>query len=130
VRGGRRPLHLLLLDEALTDHFGDRGFHERRADRFTLSIAFAAVGDEIEIVSDVGFELVQTLSEFACRSREGRKRPKPVITAASPSSAFSLLPCHRRCFTLFSCLATFSPTCSCSALEGLRLLLKHGEPAM
>lgn len=66
------------LTKALTDHLVDRGFCERRADRFTRSIPFAAVGDEIEIVSDVGFELAQTLSEFACCSREGPKKdPNP-----------------------------------------------------
>jgi hypothetical protein len=30
------PVHLFRLDEALVDHLIDRGFHERRAGRFTM----------------------------------------------------------------------------------------------
>src|SRR5262249_16201941 len=45
VRASQRPVHLLQLDEASAHHLVDRRFDERRADRFTLPVPLAEIGD-------------------------------------------------------------------------------------
>src|SRR6478735_2704984 len=52
-----RPLHLLLLGEALVDHDVDRGFYEGGRDRLTVAPAFAVVRDDGAVVADVAGEL-------------------------------------------------------------------------
>ena len=47
------PLHLLLLDHALTEHLVDRGLGETGTDPLAISIALPIVNDALCIVSDV-----------------------------------------------------------------------------
>ena len=69
----QRPLHLLLLDEPLADDLIDRGFHKRSTDGFALTVAFPEVGDELDVVPDVSFELTDALAEFVSCVRERSK---------------------------------------------------------
>jgi hypothetical protein len=69
----QRPLHLLLLDEPLADDLIDRGFHKRCTDGFALTIAFLEVGDELDVVSDVSFELTDALAKLVSCVRERSK---------------------------------------------------------
>lgn len=58
-----RPLHLLLLGEALVDHDVDRGLHEGGRDRFVVALTLAVMRDERQVVPDVGGELGRSLGE-------------------------------------------------------------------
>ena len=69
-----RPLHLLLLDEALADDLIDRGFHKRGTDGFALTVTFSEVGDELGVVPDVSVELTDALAEFVSCGRERSKK--------------------------------------------------------
>ena len=73
----RRPLHLLLLDEPLADDLIDRGFHKRCTDGFALTIAFPEVGDELDVVSDISFELTDAFE--ACQLRATTLEVDPAL---------------------------------------------------
>src|SRR3546814_6777038 len=64
-----RPLHLLLLCEALCDDLVDGRFHEGGRDCFAISSSLAIVRDHAGIGADIAFELPQMLEEIA-RSEE------------------------------------------------------------
>ena len=50
-------------------HLVDRRFHKRRADRFSLPVSLPEVRDELAVIPDVGFELVDPVANFCRRNR-------------------------------------------------------------
>src|SRR3546814_13580752 len=65
-----RPLHLLLLCEALCDDLFDGRFHEGGRDRFAISSSLSIVRDHAGIGADIAFELPQMLVEIASLRRD------------------------------------------------------------
>src|SRR3546814_2359511 len=65
-----RPLHLLLLCEALCDDLVDGRFHEGGRDCFAISSSLAIVRDHAGIGADIAFELPQMLEEIASLRRD------------------------------------------------------------
>src|SRR3546814_19069175 len=65
-----RPLHLLLLCEALCDDLVDGRFHEGGRDCFAISSSLAIVRDHAGIGADIAFELPQMLEIGRASGRE------------------------------------------------------------
>ena len=65
------PCHLLLLYEPSADYLVDGGFHERRADDFSLPSTLTEVRNELSVFADVRLELSNSLGNFlrSCRMR-------------------------------------------------------------
>src|SRR3546814_4238852 len=68
-----RPLHLLLLCEALCDDLVDGRFHEGGRDCFAISSSLAIVRDHAGIGADIAFELPQMLEEIASLDRKSTR---------------------------------------------------------
>jgi len=69
-----RPLHLLLLAEALADHLVHGGFDKAGADPLSGAVALTIVGNEALIVCDVRMELLHRFVELPGRPIAGMRR--------------------------------------------------------
>src|SRR3546814_9713584 len=88
-----RPLHLLLLCEALCDDLVDGRFHEGGRDCFAISSSLAIVRDHAGIGADIAFELPQMLEVIASLRRDlwVAHRLARDIRSEEPTSELQLL---------------------------------------
>lgn len=61
MRSLRRPLHVLLLDHALTNHLVNGRFSETSADPIAVAIPLPVVDNLADVVADVGLKFLDVL---------------------------------------------------------------------
>lgn len=119
MRSLGRPLHRLLFHEPIADDVIDGRLHKRRADRVTVSIAFARVWNEGLIVLNVDLEFGDASRQFGHDRRTSAVDLEVTRQAFQTLRAVSTLPCQRTCFTLSKMSCTSVPRDMSSLMRAL-----------